>query len=419
MKDFIMKEGRISEKERRNLEILDCIRRGGEISRAEISKLTDLNIVTVSNYVSKYIKNKIVFETGLDISTGGRRPELLKLNKQYGYSMGIDLGSPHLTIDASIIGVILDLSGNIVAKEKIKKEQESFDKLTERVIEMADNLMKKSGVSQADLKGIGVGIWGVLDRYRGMVRYAVENEQIVSYTGLLAQLSNVFGVETKIEHDATLAAFGERWSGIGASSSAENLIFLCSDSSCGLVIRGELYYGSSKSAGELNLNPPYPGEVSSPHNCWTSYDYGCCLRSRGLDLGMPDRLRSRMEEMKAQGSLVLELAGGDASKIDFSMVVEAASKGDDIARKTLEEAGEYLGAKLAFLINLFNPEVVVVGRGIEKSGDIFFSAVRRSVKKWGYDESVKIVKILPTSLGEDVVAIGAGALVTQDVFAQV
>jgi predicted NBD/HSP70 family sugar kinase len=419
MKDLIMKEERLSEKGRRNLEILDCIRRGGEISRADISKLTDLNIVTVSNYVSKYIRNKIVFETGLDISTGGRRPELLKLNKQYGYGIGIDLGSPHLTIDASLIGVILDLSGNIVAREKVKKESESFDKMTDRILAMTDSLIRKSGIALSDIKGIGVGIWGVLDRYRGMVRYAIENEQIVSYTGLLSQLSNVFGVPAVIEHDATLAAFGERWSGIGASSLAENLIFLCSDSSCGLVIKGELYYGASKSAGELNLNPPYPGEVSSPGgSCWASYDHGCCMRSRGLDLGMPEKLRQELAKLKPKSSIVLDLAGGDPNKIELRTIVDAALKGDELARKTVEEAGEYLGAKLAFLINLFNPEVVVVGRGIEQASDIFFSAVRRSVKKWAYDESVKIVKIIPTSLGEDVVAIGAGALVIQDLFAK-
>lgn len=419
MKEFILREDRLSEKGRRNLEILDCIRRGAEISRAEISKITDLNIVTVSNYVSKYIKNKIVFETGLDISTGGRRPELLKLNRQYGYSIGIDLGSPHLTIDASAIGVILDLSGKIVAKEKMKKEPQSFDKFSENIVEMTETLVKKSGIPRTDIKGIGVGIWGVLDRYRGMVRYAVENEQIVSYAGLLSRLTSAFGVPAVIEHDATLAAFGERWSGVGASSTAENLIFLCSDSSCGLVIRGELYYGSSKSAGELNLNPPPSGDKPSLDNCWASYEYGCCLRSRGLDLGMPQRLRERVAKAKQEASITSELVGGDLKKIEFRTVLDAAMKGDELARATLEEAGEYLGAKLAFLINLFNPEVVVIGRGIELAGDLFFSAVRRSVKKWSYDESVKIVKIVPTSLGEDVVAIGAGGLVIQDLFAKV
>lgn len=419
MEGFVIKENRLSEKERRNLGILDAIRRGKEVSRADISKVTDLNIVTVSNYVGKYVKSKLVFETGLDISTGGRRPELLKLNRQYGYSIGIDLGSPHLTIDASIRGVVMNLAGEIIASESVKKEPESFEKMSEKVMDLSENLLESSGIKMSDIKGIGVGIWGVMDRYRGLVRYAVEDEQIVSYTGLLNQLGTRFATKTIIEHDATLAAFGERWSGIGAGSSAENLIFLCSDSSCGLIIKGELYYGASKSAGELNLNPPPPGEEQASRDCWASYEHGCCLRSRGIDLGIQERIRSRIKEDPASGEALLAASEGKEENIDFNMVIETAEKGDQLSKQALEEAGEYLGTKMSFLINLFNPEVVVVGRGIEKGGDIFFSAVRRSVKKWAYDEAVKIVKILPTSLGEDVVAVGAAGLVIQDFFAKV
>lgn len=419
MDNFIIKGDRLSEKERRNLSILDSIRRGTEVSRADISKVTDLNIVTVSNYVAKYVKSKLVFETGLDISTGGRRPELLKINKQYGYSLGIDLGSPHLTIDPHMRGVVMNLAGEVIAEESVRKEQESFDKMIEKVLDLSEALVNSSGIKASDLKGIGVGIWGVMDRYRGMVRYAVEKEQIVSYTLLLEQLEARFGTNTMIEHDATLAAFGERWGGIGAGSTADNLIFLCSDSSCGLIIRGELYYGASKSAGELNLNPPHAGEEPKDQNCWATYDYGCCLRSRGIDLGIQDRVKSRLKENPDAESIIMELAEGKEENVNFNIVIEAAEKGDELAREVLEVAGEYLGAKLAFLINLFNPEVVVIGRGIEKAGDIFFTAVRKSVKKWAYDEAVKIVKILPTSLGEDVVAIGAAGLVIQDFFTKV
>jgi N-acetylglucosamine repressor len=419
MEGFIARETRLSEKERRNLSILDAIRRGGEISRADISKDTDLNIVTVSNYVGKYIKNKLVFETGLDISTGGRRPELLKLNRQYGYSLGIDLGAPQLTIDSSIRAVIMDLSGVVVAKSSVKKERCSFDKMTEKVMDIAGDLIDSSGINLQDIKGVGVGIWGVMDRYKGTVRYAVENEQIVSYTGLLNQLEMRFGAPTVIEHDATLAAFGERWSGMGAGSTADNLIFLCSDSSCGLVIKGELYYGASKSAGELNLNPPYSGEGENPSNCWESYEHGCCMRSRGIDLGVQSRAREVVKDSPEEARAILNEAGNDVEKIDLEAIIAASEKGDALALQILEEAGSYLGAKMSFLINLFNPEVVVVGRGVEKAGDVFFSAVRRSVKRWAYEESVKIVKILPTSLGEDVVAVGAAGLVIQDFFAKV
>ena len=419
MKDFLDKGTRLSEKERRNLSILDSIRRGGEISRAEISRLTDLNIVTVSNYVNKYIKNKLVLETGLDISTGGRRPELLKLNPEYGYSIGIDMGAPHLAIDASAIAVIMDITGKVVAKEKILKEKESFEKLTAKILDMTEKLVERSGAPKDVIQGIGIGIWGVMDRFRGMIRYAVEEENIVSYTGFLAQLEDRFGVPAMIEHDATLAAFGEKWSGIGAISSADDLIFMCSDSSCGLVLRGELYYGAGRSAGELNINPPRTDVETTPDRCWSGYSSGCCLRSRGLDLGMPDKVRAYLAEHPGEGAKLLELAQGDPGNINFNTVVEAADSGDEAAKKIVDDAGEYLGAKIAFLINLFNPEVVVIGRGLERSGDTFFSAVRRSIRRWAYEESVKIVKVLPASLGEDAVAVGAAALVTQDFFSKV
>lgn len=418
MRGFLEKENRLSEKERRNLSILDSIRRGIEISRADISKITDLNIVTISNYVAKYVQSKLVFETGLDISTGGRRPELLKLNKEYGYSVGIDLGSPDLTSAACIVGIIMDLSGKIVAREKIKKEKESFERLTAKVLDMTDTLLARSGVALSDVKGVGVGIWGVIDRYRGIVRYAVEDEHIVSYRGLLDRLEEKFGSPAFIEHDAVLAAFGERWSGIGAGNTAQNLLFLCSDSSCGIIINGEPYYGATKSAGELNLNVPYEGENPKERNCWESYDFGCCLRSRGIDLGIPPRARAYIQAHPGESSIISEIVGGKLENIDFSVVIEAASRGDEVAKKVLEEAGHYLGTKIAFLINLFNPEVIVIGRGIEKGGDIFFGAVRQAVKKWAYEESVKVMKILPTSLGEEVVAAGAGALVMQDLFAK-
>ncbi|MBU0683179.1 MAG: ROK family protein, partial [Candidatus Omnitrophica bacterium] len=406
---------RLSEKERRNLGILDSIRRSKEISRAEISKITDLNIVTVSNYVNKYLKHKIVLETGLDISTGGRRPELLQLNRQYAYSIGIDLGPPQITFDSSVVAVLMDISGQILAKEKFKKEKESFENLTEKVVELTEVLIRKSGVSKTDIKGIGIGIWGVIDRYRNMVRYPVEEEQIISYANLLKELEDKFAVPVLIEHDATLAAFGERWTGIGAANTAENLIFLCADSSCGLIIKGEVYYGATKSAGELNLNPPYFEQKQKPENCWESYEYGCCLRSRGINLGILRRIKERLIEGE-EASLILDMTHNDLENLNMELIVDAAEKGDEVAKQELENAGKYLGVKIAFLVNLFNPEMIVVGRGMEKAGNIFFSMLRKTVRKWGYEESIKVIKILPTSLGEDVVAAGAGALVIQNIF---
>ena len=112
------------------------------------------------------------------------------------------------------------------------------------------------------------------------------------------------------------------------------------------------------------------------------------------------------------------MTDGDLDKITLNIVTGAAKNGDKLATKFLQEAGAYLGAKIAYLINLFNPKAVVIGRGIERAGDILLEAVKKAVKLWGYEESVNVVKIIPTTLEEDVVAVGAGALIIQKIFAK-
>ncbi len=407
----------MTEKEKRNLDILDTIRKKREVSRAEISKLTGLNIVTVSNYVNAYIKKGLVHEMGLDISTGGRRPELLRLNKEYNYSIGVDLGAPHIVEDTHLIACLLDMSSKVIAKEKIKKIEEPQDKFIEKVTTLISSLIEKSGVAKEKIGGIGFGIWGPLDRYKGTARYAVEKGGIFSYTALQNAIEKKFNIETVVEHDSMVAALGEKWAGIGLEEGAENILFICSDSSVGLIIKGEVYYGATKSAGELNINPPKE-EAASPTRCWEGYSYGCCLRSRGIDLGIPTYVKTYFRENKDAKSKILDLVNGNLDKITFNTVIKASKDNDGVAIKFLQEASAYLGAKIAYLVNLFNPQAVVIGRGIEKAGDVLLDGIRKTVEKWGYEETVKVVKIIPSSLEEDAVAVGAGALVIQKIFAK-
>lgn len=416
IRDKILRSERFTEKERRNLAILDIIRRSSEVSRAEISRITHLNIVTISNYIDDYIAKGLVLEKGLDVSTGGRRPELLELNSKYGYVIGLDLGPPQITEDAFVNIVMIDISGRIIAKTKTKKEEEPQERFIDRIAGIVSETISKSKVQKERIKGAGIGIWGVLDRYKGTVRYAVEKGGIFSYTALQSTLEKDFNIPTLVEHDATAGALGEKWMGIGLGAEAENIIYVCSDSSCGLILNGEIYYGASKSAGELNINPPSPD--FHDENCWAKYDYGCGFRSRGIDLGIASRAKAYFNQKNNVNSKILEFAG-TPDKITLSTVIKAARVQDKIALDLLIEAGDYLGAKIAFLINLFNPDAVIIGRGIENAGDVFLDAVRNSLRKWAYEESLKVARIVTTSLGEDSIACGAAALVMQQVFARI
>lgn len=417
LREGVVRNERFTEKERRNLAILDIIRRTREVSKTEIAKITHLNIVTISNYIDDYISKGLVLEKGLDVSTGGRRPELLEVNSKYGYAVGIDLGSPHIMEDSYIIGVMVDTCGKIVAKAKVKKEEEPQEKFTSKITGIVREVLSKSKIGKDKIKGIGVGIWGVLDRYKGTVRYAVEKGGIFSYANLQSALGKEFDIPSIVEHDATAGALGEKWMGLGLTTEAENILYVCSDSSCGLILNGELYYGASKSAGELNINPP--SASFKDDNCWAKYDHGCGFRSRGIDLGIVSRTRARLGQKDGAISKILKLAGGNPEKITLDMVIAASKEEDALALEILNEAGDYLGAKIAFLINLFNPDSVVIGRGIERCGDVFMEAIRKSVKKWAYEESLKVARIVPTTLGEDSIACGGAALVMQQVFAKI
>src|SRR3989338_2186798 len=113
-------EGEIlSDKERKNLAILETIKRSGPISKADVSKITKLNIVTVSNYVNDFIEKGLVIERGLDVSSGGRRPTMIELNPKAYYVIGIDLGVN------KIIGVLTDLDAKVLAKEKLARPKDN------------------------------------------------------------------------------------------------------------------------------------------------------------------------------------------------------------------------------------------------------------------------------------------------------
>jgi len=178
-----------------------------------------------------YIKKGLVMERGLDVSSGGRRPELLQLNPKYGYSIGIDLGPPHITEDAHIAGVLIDVSGKTIAKVKIRKENEPQDSFMNKAMGVIDDLLAKSKVPRDKVKKIGIGIWGVIDRHKGTVRYAVEKGGVLSYTTLQSLIERKFEIPTLIEHDATAGVLGEKWMGVGLDKEAEDIVYVCSDSS--------------------------------------------------------------------------------------------------------------------------------------------------------------------------------------------
>ena len=181
-----------SDHERKNFSILELIRRNGPITRADISKVTDLNIVTVSNYINSYIEKGLVSEGGMEASTGGRKPTLVKLNDDSVCAIGIDLG--HMDASgATMIGIVTDLAGRVLTKVKKTRTKDTMDKVIEGSLDLIDELIKKKGVDRNKVKGVGIGIGGVIDEHLGTVRDSTKNGIRTSYISIKGMIEQRFG----------------------------------------------------------------------------------------------------------------------------------------------------------------------------------------------------------------------------------
>jgi len=119
---------------------------------------------------------------------------------------------------------------------------------------------------------------------------------------------------------------------------------------------------------------------------------------------------------KGIGTLIVELADGNVDNITKDVVIEAAKRNDRIAIELIENAAVNLGVRVAYLINLFNPEVVVIGGGVEKAGEIFLEPLRRTIKNLAFEQPASLVKVVPSILGEDAVCLGAASLAIRELF---
>lgn len=376
----------LSDKERKNLAILELIRKKGAISRTEISKITDINIVSVSNYIKEYIDKKILLETGWDISSGGRRPELVELNKSNIYVIGLDISS------SAITAALTDLSIKALKNVKLPNTSDDIGTIAEKSIEALTEIITKSGVEKNDIRAIGMGITGSSSRFVP-VRTLIQEKT---------------GVETFMGSDASCAAYGEKK--LNSQANVEDLLYMYSDIGCGIIIRGDIYFGAGGSAGEIQISR----EHISKEEELIFFKGAQYLRPWGMDFGITQMAMHEIE--KGVGTKIVAHAKGDIKNITKEAVIDAAKDNDDLAIDIIRNAGMNLGIRIAYLVNLFNPEAVVIGGGVEKAGELILEPIKNVVRKLAFTEQADMVRITTSALGENAVSMGAASLAIREIF---
>lgn len=370
--------------------VLQLIRRERRISRAEIAKRSSLSRSTVSSIIADLINEGLVHETGIGDSKGGRRPILLEFDYQSSYVIGVELGSSSLTT------LVTDLEASVVFRRQDPFDIKAGPKAGLPHLERAlREVLEHAPVRRGAISGVGIGIPGPLLFNAGTT---IAPPVMPGWDGVPVRdhLTQALGLPIYVDNDANLGALAEyRW---GAGQGAQHMayIYVARDGiGCGLLADGSLYRGALGSAGEIgHVTIDESGPVCRCGN------KGCLEAIAGV----PALLR-RAEEagLIAHGSSI----------DDFLALAPRHAR----ARALLAEVGVQLGSAIASLINLLNPDRVVVGGALTPAGELLMGPLRETVKERALAIAYQHARMLPGALGPDVVALGAAALATEGLFA--
>ena len=398
-----------SEKEKRNIEILGMLRRQGPISRSDISQKIGINVVSISNYIDDFIKYNLVYEKELDVSEGGRRPVLLDLNPRAGYAIGVGLNLMNM------VGLLVDLKGNIITKTQIARPQASVKEVSECLLEIVREILRRSKGYVENIKGIGVGIAGLINKKDGSIHWPQKMDHYYTYASvdlpLRGLIEKEFNLPTLIENDATSACFGEHW--FNLKENYKNVLYMFSGVGCGMIINGELYRGAQGYAGEVAV---YNYKEQDLFSCQSAAP--CFIKRWDLDLGIVQDVKNILLTDNQKAEEFFRVSSSNLESLDLKHIFNAARLKNPVALGALEKAAKRLGIKIAYLVNLLNPEAVVIGGGFEESGEEFLNMVKSTVGDWAFRESTGNLKIVYAQLRENAVAMGAASLVLERVFAQ-
>ncbi|MFH1441861.1 MAG: ROK family transcriptional regulator [Candidatus Omnitrophota bacterium] len=404
-----MKKEEFTEKEKRNIDILEILRKHGPISRPEISREMGINVVSISNYIDEFIKHNLVYEKELDISEGGRRPTLLDLDSKAGYVIGVGLNLMNM------VGVMVDLKGNIVSKTQVARPQASVKEIAESLLEIISEILRRSKDYVSSIKGIGVGIAGLVNKKDGSIRWPQRMGSQYTYASVELPLKELiekeFNLPVMIENDATSACFGERWRDLDRAY--KNVIYMFSGVGCGIMINGEIYTGTNGYAGEIAIHNSKGQEVLG---CETDKD--CFVKRCDIDLGVVEDAKKMLAEDKEAAENFFSLTSSNINNVDMKAVFAAFRSNDKIAVSVMDKAAKRLGVKIAYLVNIFNPQVVIIGGGFEEAGEGFLKKVNNTINDWAFRESTESLKVIYSQLRENAVALGAASLVMQRLFAR-
>jgi len=382
--------------------ILEIIYREPSISRERIAQKTGLGASIIYRHVKELKNRRIIGESGQRESEGGRRTELLSINPKGGYLIGASIRKDKL------ICVLSDLSGKIL--QSMSEELETVDKVRSIVSQLSkgiNKIIKNGGFSLSQIYGVGVGTPGVLDvdRKIGIANIHVNDWRNIPIKEMIQTEINL---PVFLENNNNLTALAENRFGQGKGISSFLALDISFGIGMGVFLDGHPYIGTQGRAGEvghIQLDPDGPFCTCGNRGCLESL------------VSIPSLVRQAKEAI-SQGvvSEIVQLANNNIDNIEIEMIYEAMHKHDKLAINLMQKAADNIGLVIGNIVNLLNPEIIILGGEINKAGQEFLDMLNQSTEKNKFLPDTHFKTVYSKLSYPQSVAMGAIALVQKKIF---
>jgi len=371
-----------------------------ETSRASLARETGLSRSAISTLVEPLLELGLLEEGGTGVSTGGRKPRILRFRFESRFILGVDLGASHVSVAAT------DLKGQVKGwrTSPCPVRDEPLEAL-QCIQALSESLIEELGVSDALLLGVGLAVPSPVSQGQATKLSPLFMPRW-SGVDLSRDLKRFEGHPLLIENDANAGALAEAWWGLGESSSHLAFLKLGTGLGAGFIVHGEIFKGHSGLAGELGhmvMNPEGALCVCGLRGCLATYVGSEALLKRARGLWSQSLGEQHVEEVYLS---------------DIAELIDQLREGHPVAREVIQEAGEHLGLAVAGLMSIMNPERVVLGGALAEAGDALLHPLREQLQSRSLWTALSNSRILTSQLGERGVALGAATLVLQSALTQ-
>lgn len=311
--------------------------------------------------------------------------------------VGIDIGGTKLATVAA------DDSGKLLSKvRRPTRADKGPEYAIQLLFEMVYETIVQAGLERKAISAIGVSCGGPLDTKTGVV-YSPPNLPGWDAFPLKAQLESEFKIPVTIENDANASALAEYRFGGGIGYNSVLYMTMSTGIGGGIVIDGKIYHGANDSAGEVGH------QILLPDGPLCGCGKRGCLEALCSGPAIARRAKEAVE--KESNTAILTLTDGDIETIKSEHVLAAARQGDALASKLVDETAYYMGWGIANLVNILNPDIVLLGTIAIAAGDLLLEPIRKTVLDLAMARPAEAVQIMPAKLGESLGDLAAIALV--------